>query len=141
MKRYLLIFAMLSGAVCSWGQSKTDQAAVLQKCIDLPALESAYTTPNKDALVVVQSSLGIPTDLAVTKFGKALSWFTKQDVKDRGLKNYLYIGRWEVGAGKATVSIYYYRNAFDLENSVKLELELTKTGDTWDIVTSNIEAN
>ena len=42
MKRYLLIFALLLGTVSSWGQTVADKAAVLQKCIDLPALESAY---------------------------------------------------------------------------------------------------
>jgi hypothetical protein len=141
MKNYLLIFVLLLGAVSSWGQTTADQAAVLQKCIDIPELESAYTSAKIEQLVVVQSGLGIPDNLAITKLGKSVLFLTKEAVKGNGLKNYLYIGRWEVGSSKATVAIYFYKNGFDLANSVKIEAELAKTGDTWNIVTSNIERN
>lgn len=33
MKKYLLIFALLLGAVCSWGQKAGDPAMVLQKSL------------------------------------------------------------------------------------------------------------
>ena len=39
MKRYYLIFIMLLGAACSWGQTQHDMTAILQKCIDLPELQ------------------------------------------------------------------------------------------------------
>jgi hypothetical protein len=141
MKRYLFIFALLLGAVCSYAQSKADQAGVLQKCLDLPALQSSITSANHDQLVVVQSALGIPTDVAVTKFGKSLQWLTKQDMKAREIKNFVYIGRWEIGAAKATVILYYYRSSTDMANPVKAEIELAKTGDTWNVLSSNIEKN
>ena len=42
MKRYLLIIALLLGAVSSWGQTIADQAVVVQKITELPDLQQYY---------------------------------------------------------------------------------------------------
>jgi len=144
MKKYLLIFALLLGAVSSWGQSKADQAAVLQKCIDLSALESSYAIDANgqgEQLVVLIPKFAFPTDLAVTKFEKPLRFLDKAAIYDQQLKQVLFIGKFEVGATSASVEIFNYHNFTGTGGSDKASIELAKTGGAWNVVTSNLEKN
>jgi hypothetical protein len=144
MKRYLLIIAMLLGAFSSWGQTKADQAAVLQKCIDLPALESLYAkdaTGNPEQLCILQPKFAFPANLEVTKFAKAFRLVTKAQVYEQGINNFIYLDKFDVGETTASVRLFYYRNYTSTLISIKVSVELTKTGSAWNVVNSNIEKN
>jgi len=145
MKRYLLIFALLLGTVCSYAQSKTDQAQVMQLCIDLPELQSSFAkdaSGNPEQLSVMLPEFPFSTDLVISKFGKPLNFLSKEDLNEKGLNNYLIIGTLEVGTNNASVVMIYYRNATsDRFTSAQVDVELKKSNNTWSVVTSNIEKN
>jgi hypothetical protein len=130
--------------VSSWGQTKADQAAVLQKCLDLPALESAYAKDingQPEQLVVMEPGFVFVNDLPVTKFEMSLRFMTKNSIYNQKIDNVLFIGKFEVGATNASVALVYYRNFTGKWNPTKATIELTKSGDTWNVISSNIENN
>lgn len=145
MKRYLLIFTILMGAVCSYAQSKSDQAQVLQQCIDLPSIQSSFIKDGgakPEQLGILVPGFAFPTDLTVTKFGKNVRFLSKSDLNAEGFTDYLFISKFEVKGRSASVTLIYYRNAFSNNfSSAQLNVELSKSGDTWNVVNSNIEKN
>jgi len=78
MKRYLLILTMLLGAFCSQGQNQNDMTALLQKCIDLPELQSYYPLDANGKPDEVYINFWAPTifstDLVVTSHGEKLKF-------------------------------------------------------------------
>jgi len=82
MKRFLLIFALLLGAVSSWGQTVADQAAVLQKCIDLQ-------------LQVVQNFQSDPVSQHVSGYAlEAESYFNPTICEMEGIRGFDAFGYW-----------------------------------------------
>lgn len=69
MKRYLLIIAMLLGAVCSWGQDLSKDFVVIDNgCFNSLQLKTQYNGPN--TVIVMPSPVIAPVQIANALRGK-----------------------------------------------------------------------
>jgi hypothetical protein len=136
MKRYLLIFAMLFAASCLWGQNKSDQTAVLQKCINLPNVSKHYKSDPTGvpiSLDVVQGSVTIPSDLAVSYFGRKIVFTTLSDIVTTKADSFFSFTRFDVNQSSASVEFDFNYNYNSGKNVIHLTLELQNVAGEWKI--------
>lgn len=136
MKKYLLIFALVLGAVSSWGQTVADQAAVVQKCITAPQISKLIKcdpTGVPVSLFVVQGSAAIPAGLDVNYFGQKLEILTQAEIISRNADSYFSFNRLDVNPNAASVTFDFFYNCNSGKQVIELSLELHKSGSEWTI--------
>jgi len=140
MKKYLLIFAFLLGAVSSWGQTVADQAAVVQKCIMAPSISKLIKcdpTGVPVSLYVLQGSAAIPAGLDVNYFGRKLEIITAAEIVSKNVDSYFSFNRLDVSSNTASVTFDFTYSGNSGKQVVELSLELQKTGSEWIISQTN----
>lgn len=141
MKKYLLIFALLLGAVSSWGQTTADQAAVLQKCIDLPELQQHYpvnTDGTHQEIYIMQHAVNFPGNIEVSKFGKKPVFLDKDSMYNGNAKGFFLFETFKISADIAEVSLLYNLKTQQGYRAVDVQLELHKEAGNWNVSETNI---
>ena len=134
MKQYILILVMLLGTAGLWAQNKSDQAAVLQKCISLPSVAKHFKSDPTGvpiSLYVVQGSVIIPADLDVSYFGKKVIFGTQSEIAGKNADSFFSFTRFDVSQSSAIVSFDYSYNSGN--NLIHLSLEFQNNGGQWNI--------
>lgn len=142
MKTNLTIFLLMLMSLSLWGQSQTDQEAVLQKCIDLPEIQNlfpndAYGQPQ--AVRVMQHAVSFDADLRLSKFGKDVEFLSKDQIYSRNTIAFLRFDIFEIFGDNAEVLFDFHYDQTDPDpnkNIVRISLQLGKHGAEWDIVES-----
>lgn len=140
MKRYLLIIAMLLGAVSTWGQTVADQAAVLQKIIDLPGLQQYFPMGADQSfreVYVVQNPTAFDANLQLSKFGKSVQFVDAKVVET------LPVGWFEFesfsisgNVANATFDFHYFYNR--VKTMQHGTVVLSKTNGNWTITETKL---
>ena len=141
MKRYLLIFAMLLGVVYSRGQSATDQAVVLQKCLDLPELQQYYPVAAggiHQQVYIMQYPYVFPAGIQVSKFGKVVQIVDRSTVVDKQAVAYFLFQTFSIKGNKANVTFDFYYNYNTNKTFLNSTVVLNKNGDTWTVSDSKL---
>jgi hypothetical protein len=144
MKRYLLIIAMLLGAVCSWGQIVSDQAAVLQKITDLQELQQYYPK-NADGSLKQLCISQFPTEFAagvIAGFDASkLVFRTREAITANQEAAYFMFRSFNLQPGTCTAVVNYFYN-FNYTsgqfNIVTYNIELQKTADGWHVTNQTL---
>lgn len=131
MKKYLLIFALLLGAVSSWGQTVPDQAAVVQKCLDLPGLEQYY--PANQQVYIMQYPYVFPAGLIVSKFGKPVQLVDRAVIAGKDAKAYFLFQSFSVEGNTANVKFDFYYNYSANKTYLNGTVILVKNSDIWTV--------
>jgi len=144
MKKIILFALLVFG--CSLpmlAQSQNDYAAVLQKCIDLKALQNYYPQQSNGSpaqLYVMQHGVSFPETTNVSKGGKKVAFVSKTNIKENKVNAYFLFWTFNLTPNKATVAYsYYYNKQTAPEGAMVVNLELEKTGNTWEIKKSTAE--
>lgn len=142
MKRYLLIFAILLGAVCSRGQNTDDMTVILQKCIDLPELQQYYPLDENGKPDEMYINYWAPTlfstDLIVTKNGVNLS-FLPMSQMSATIENAFFL--FKICEVTPSFAMLVFEYTYDFKTQPKvLEVKLTmqKSNDVWGISDTQI---
>jgi hypothetical protein len=141
---FLLSLLLICGlALQIKAQSMNDRAMILQRCIDLPALQQ-YFNHNQDGtckqLRIMQHGVSFETDLPVSKSGKALTYMTKTEIIDSKADAFFLFHTLTINQLTATVSFVYYLNyTQNQDDLVAVNLVMQKTGDSWNITETSIE--
>jgi hypothetical protein len=141
MKRYLLIFAMLLGAAGAWGQSANDQAAVLQKIVDLPDLQQYYpmdAVQNRSQVFVVKSVVQFPANLQLAKFGKPVSFIDSADILKGQSVAYFVFNTFTIDGNSAHATFNFYYTYTTKQSIFECSVVLNKSGDSWAISESKL---
>jgi hypothetical protein len=142
MKKYLLIFAILLGTVCSWGQNTNDMTVILQKCIDLPDLQQYIPLDNNakpDGLYInYWAPTLFSTDLTVTKNGEILTFLPMSQMSST-IENAFFLFKMTEITPSFAIVIFEYTYDYKTQPKV-LEVKLTmqKTNDIWDVSDTQI---
>jgi hypothetical protein len=86
MKKQFAMLTLMFLIVNSFGQNLSDQAAVLQKCIDLKDIQN-YLPLDADgtpaAMRIMQHAVTFPRDLEISKSGKQVKFLSKDQITAR----------------------------------------------------------
>lgn len=144
MKRNIVIFAILLGAVISQGQNAIDKSAVLQKIIDLPELQQYYPK-NADGslkqLYITQHLVAFPADLSVSKSGSQVLFLTHEEITAKKAEAYFTFRSFGMDQNAANSSLnffYDYDYGAGQFKMLTINLELHKTGEAWNVSSLNI---
>jgi len=142
MKRFTLFFLIIVGLSFSLrGQSSGDMAKVLQKCLDLPELEVYYPqNPDGsfDQFNIMQHGVSFPVDIQVSKFGRSISFKSKQEII-HGNTTYFLFYDLTLTPATARVAYSYYYNPSDPEAVIIVNLEMERSANDWSVIQSKIE--
>ncbi|QMU29292.1 hypothetical protein [Adhaeribacter radiodurans] len=142
-KILLTLFIFFGCVTHLMAQSLDDQSKILQKCIELPALQTHYPRTDNGTLkplYVMQHAVSFPGNLNVTKNGKPVAFKSKEEVKTNGISAFFLFREFKVTQNSAQVDFaYYYNFQGTYEEFVPVTLELQKTGNTWSITQSKIQ--
>lgn len=101
----LFLFMGIMGSHSVKAQTTNDQAAVLQKCMDLPALQQ-YFPRNSDSgykeLVVMQHGVSFPANISVTHGGDSPLFKSKGQIANDANDAYFYFNSFNVMPNSAS---------------------------------------
>ena len=144
MKTNFTIFLLMLISLSLWGQSQTDQEAVLKLCIDLREIQNlfpndAYGQPQ--AVRVMQHAVSFDADLSLSKFGKDVEFLSKDQIINLRSEAFLRFDKFEVDYTSAEVAFDFDYNRNDLSNPKRLyvRLFLSNRGSEWTIEESKFE--
>jgi|APMI01.1.fsa_nt_gi hypothetical protein len=142
MKRYLMIFTILLGAVCTWGQTQNDMTALLQKCIDLPGLQSYYPLDENGKLDEVYINFWAPTifstDLVVTSHGEKLKFLPMSQASPSYENAFFLFKNCEITPTFAIILFEFTYNYKTQPKVLDVKLTLQKVNDIWEISDTQI---
>jgi hypothetical protein len=136
---YIGFFLLFSTQLSA--QSKSDQALILQKCIDLPELQQCYPLAEDGSisqLYVMQHGISFPVDIEVTKSGKPLAFVGKSDINEQHIECYFLFWIFEINNDKARIE-YTYNSNLNIKKANIVELSLQKVDGKWNIIKSKVE--
>ena len=139
-KLYMFIFFVFI-SICSIGQTRNDQALILQKCIDLPELQQSYPVAADGTISqinVLQHGISFPVDIEVSKSGMPLAFVSKSDINDRHIESFFLFWTFDIVNDQARVQFTYNNSKIEKKATI-VELNLQKENNVWTIVNSKIE--
>jgi hypothetical protein len=141
-KLLTIVSAFLLIVAAAQAQPQTDLASVVQKCIDLPDLQSHYpTNPDgtKKAVHVMHRDVVLPTNLGVTKFGQPLILMHRAQIVGNLIETFLMFHELDITGNQAKVKFGYTYGSIDNPQLMTIMLSLQKNGEIWSITNSIIE--
>lgn len=125
------------------GQTADDHSSILQACLDLPELQERYPN-NPDGKIaqlhIMQHGVSFDEDTDVLKNGKAPGFYSKQEIKDKGIEAYFLFQEFSYLENTARVAFVYQSK--DKNNILVLSvvnLDFKKADDTWVIIGTKVE--
>ena len=149
MKKMYFFLVLLLGSISVCAQSpnlsKNDYKEILQLCINIPQLEEYIPKDNegniKQLYVYYYAPQFIPEDINLTKGGKILP-FREIIVNESEINDcYFLFEKWEIEAGKGTISFSFTKNSAEVRKHVKITTSLQKVNNNWiiNINTINVQ--
>ncbi len=132
----LCIIVVILSAINIQAQTLNDQSQVLQICIDLPGLKEFY---HGNEIYVMQHEVSFNNDLNVVIDGYSVVLLEKDEVNNRGVKDFFVFRKFEVINSVALLEGQYVLNYKGAEQYISVDLELIKAEGSWTIKNSKIE--
>jgi len=139
-KQFLTIIVLMLAIGFAKAQSTNDQASVLKKCLDLPAVQQLYPTDSKgqpQPVYIMQHAVSFPNDIPVSKFGQKLVFLTKDDMIESNVEAFILFERFEITGNTADVIMLFNRNQGNGYEASEFQLQLSKNSTSWSVVESN----
>ncbi|GAB4094173.1 hypothetical protein [Flaviaesturariibacter terrae] len=123
-----------------FAQATADNAEVLQKCLDLPALQAFYPSGvdgAKQQVTILQLPVAFPAGLSVTKFEQPVLFVSRDGVGNKDA--YINFLSFTVGDQDASADFFmtYGRNSTS-PGSVRMKVTLSKVNDQWSVTNSTV---
>lgn len=147
IKLTLTIFLMMSAFSLLSAQTLIDQEQVLQKCVDIPALQKYYSLDNvgnPNQLHVINYLVSFPANMDVSHAGHQLVFLTREEISANKIEDYFIFRQFEITGGKATVNLNFFYDYNYSNNQFKIlmvSIELDKVGSEWSIITSDMKGD
>ena len=144
MKRYLLIIALLLVAASSWGQISNDQAAVLQKILELPDLQQYYPKNGDGSLkqiCIMQYTTAFSAEVTAALDASKVVFRSREAITANQTEAYFIFRSMTLEAGSANASFTYFYNFDYTSNQSKMltvNIDLQKSGTTWSVTNVNL---
>lgn len=143
MKRKIFILALLLiSAGFVFGQVISEQAAILKKCLDIPAIQQHFPTDSQGhpkAVYIMQHAVSFPADIPVSKFGQRLVFLDKDDMMNLNVEAFILFEKFEISGSNADVIMIFNKNQGNGYQAYEIKLNLAKTASTWSV--SETKAN
>lgn len=143
MKKFTLIILLITTSICIYGQSRQDQAQILQQCIDLPELQQYFPIGNDATpkqICILQHGVSFPSAIEAAKFGKSVQLMDKKQLSESGTNSYFLFWEFKTDQNAAHVDfVYNYIGSDSQPKMQRVILELQKRGEVWIVVKTNIE--
>jgi hypothetical protein len=138
---FFLVLFFLAGTHRGFAQETTDYTQVIQKCLDLPGLQSHYATNadgSKQQVRILQHPFAFPAGITVSKFNSPILFVSRDGVA--GLDAYINFTSFSIENNKATAGLImtYGRNS-NSPGSVRMTVSLEKVANQWNIINSTLE--
>lgn len=121
----------------------TDDAAVLQSCLDLPEIQQYYPT-NADGsykqVFIMQFPVAFDPSLAVKKFGQPILFEARQAIYADKAEGFFIVKEFTITGNSASVNFRYFYNYTTVALFTDISLTLQKSGNTWTILTTKINS-
>lgn len=143
MKKFTFIVFFALTTICTFGQNKPDQTQILQKCIDLPAIQLCFPADNdggKKQICILQHGVSFPSNIEVSKFGKDVLLYDKSQLSAAGITSYFLFWEFKIDNNIAKVDfVYNFININMQAKMKKINLEFIKDKEVWTISSTKIE--
>jgi hypothetical protein len=142
-KLFTLIFFTVFGLMAKIGaQVPSDVPMVLQKCIDLPAIQQYFPVDNEGNLKQLRINywhpLLFPVDLLIAKDGKVVQFSPMTVWNEQNGEAFFLFKKLIISQSASTVIFeYHYENNLS-SKVVYVKIELHKVGESWEISDSEI---
>jgi hypothetical protein len=140
----MLLFVCLSWVSSVFAQQpdKGQLAQVIQKCIDLPALQQHLPADNsgnvQQLYVYYYHPVLVPTDILLSKGGKTLQFNeVTQPLNDITTPFFLFHSV-NSDSNTASVTFSFYYDHANGQKKINVSVVLQKANDTWNITSSTI---
>lgn len=132
MKTIVSLVVALFIGLASFAQTDQDKQAILQQCIDLPALQSYLHPEQAGRVPLIMVNNGTIPVVQLSKFGKAVVFQTDDELDASGNKAALDFVRFDVTAESAT-AIFRYK-----AEGIMLTVLFKKNKNEWIVSDSKI---
>jgi hypothetical protein len=135
----LISFGLISGIEA---QTPEDISKIVQKCIDLPALQNYLELDNlgnlKQLRINYWQPLLFPIDLPLVKEGKKVQFVPMSVQADKNGEAYLLFKRFITTSLTSNIVFDYHYGNNPNPETIEVRLEIKKEGDSWEISDSEI---
>ncbi len=135
----LLLFLCVTGA---FGQLQSEQAKVLQKCLDLTEIQQFLPVDaqgHPKPVYIMQLPMVLPVDAAVSKFGSKPIYMSRSEINDAAIEAFFQFREIAINGNQAQVIMTYSYNFNHKDQKVRhYTLKLQKSGNDWNIVTTEL---
>jgi hypothetical protein len=138
-----IVIMLLLFALNSWGQSLTDQEAVLKECINIPEIQQQLPKDaegNLKTVYIMQNAISSPDQIDITLSGKKVQFMTKGQMYNHGPDAFFRFEKLDITDKQAKVifGFEYNRNQPDQRGQMFIRGSLKKQDSDWAIVNTNI---
>lgn len=140
MKRYLLIFALLLGAVSSWGQTVADQEKVLQQCIGIGQITVHFDLDIAGvpkSLYALDGQAKLLPGLQVDYNGRILTFVNQETINIIKPDAYFIFNQVNISGNNAVVDFTYNYNCNAQKQVIGLHAVLLKSNEKWSLTGTN----
>ncbi|WP_321289725.1 hypothetical protein [uncultured Sunxiuqinia sp.] len=142
-KIYLVLVTILLCGSGLFAQTPQDQAQILQLCVDLPELQKNYPVGiegDTAAVYIMQYPIVIPTDIAISKFGKKPVFMTRHEIYDNNVEAFFLFKNLDILESSARVDLSMYYDYNSAEQKVfHIALDFQKENEEWVVGSYEIE--
>lgn len=135
----LLLFLCVTGA---FGQLQSEQAKVLQKCLDLTEIQQFLPVDaqgHPKPVYIMQLPMVLPVDAAVSKFGCKPVYMSRPEIYDAAIDAFFQFREIAIDGNQAQVIMTFSYNYIHKDQKVRhYTLKLQKSGSEWNIVTAEL---
>ena len=126
-------------------QSKSDQGLILQKCIDLPELQS-YLIKDSDGTIQqlcinYWNPLLFPLNLGVTKSGKSIIYKPMYVDSDKAGVPFILFKIYQITGDVAKVDFEYHYITNNSSRLLQVHVDFIKVGNDWNISKTSLTTN
>lgn len=133
--------SVIKSVLFFWNSS--DDAAVLQSCMDLPQIQQYYpvnTDGTYKQVYIMQYPVAFDPSLSVSKFGKSILFEPRPAIYSDKAEGFFIIKEFNITGNSASVSFRYYYHYTTVASFTDISLTLQKSGDTWTVLTTAINS-
>ena len=141
-KLFLLLGLSLLFSTQLIAQSRNDQALILQKCIDLPELQSDLMKDSEGNIqqlyINYWNPLLFPLNLGITKGGKNIVYKPMYSDSDKAGVPFILFRTFLITGEVAKVDFEYHFVTNNSSQLLKIHLDFIKNDNDWDITKTSL---
>lgn len=134
-------FFTIAKAQTNNGLSASDLSSIVSKCIELPALQTAYpldANGNLNPINIVNYPFAFPADVAVTKSGKSVKFISNETFTKSPVDNYFMFRRIQQSGSTVNLVGNYFYTSNGAKLSKSIIIAYINNAGTWTISNSTI---